>query len=119
MRHLAKHLENPQAKRTYIRLLTRSQSLPGVGESPQVVNEADSMPSSDMLVRSLLALDCLTNMLTEEHEAIQTDELKTESREHFIQLIDEVVRHLMSSRALLAHDRIRESVEPQREPGGR
>ena len=77
VRALVRRLPNPEARRVMIALL--SSDLPVVvhWEDDLVVDDETGRThdGQDVIAKSLLALNCLTDLLSEQHEAVQKQEL--------------------------------------------
>lgn len=107
MRLLLRHMKSEEARRTLLSLL--------ISDLPVVISWIDDLDDDggasgaregqreghEVLDRSLLALDCLSDALSEGSEAIRKQELSRESYIKLVRLVDETIRHLTASRNLL------------------
>ena len=109
MRRLVRRLQKPEARRTLVGMLT--SDLPIVvnwipdeahmtEEKPEK-QEEEERGGNEVLDRSLLALDCLSDALSEGNDAIRRKELTRASYIKLVTLVDETIHHLTSSKNLL------------------
>ena len=103
VRLLVRHLEQPQARHTLVGLLTAD--LPIVVDWLAEESRKDWGDETDaqragheVLERSLFALDCLSDALSEGNEAIRRQELSKASYVKIVTLIDTTIRHLTSAK---------------------
>lgn len=104
LRALVRGLEKPEARKVIVSLLA--------SDLPVVVSWADDLDpeaeaeaprdGQDVIAKSLLALQCLTDVLSEEHGAVNRGELTAEGHAKMVELIDATIRYLTISRTLLA-----------------
>jgi predicted DNA-binding transcriptional regulator AlpA len=106
VRLLVRHMKSEQARRKLISVL--ASDLPvviswveDVEHEAQEDESADRLEGTEVLDRSLLALDCLSHALSEGNDAIRKQELSRESYVKLVTLVDETIRHLTASRTLL------------------
>jgi hypothetical protein len=99
------HLEKPEARRLLLGLL--ASDLPVViewiDESATAAEQKTGPPRDghELLEQTLLALDCITHVLGEGHQAIHARGLTDETYTDIVDVIDQAVRHLTRTRALL------------------
>lgn len=104
MRRLFRGLR-PEARHSLIAQL--SVDLPIVVnwlDDPEVVGEID--PNSvdaghEVAEKTLLALDCVTHLLSEQHEAIRQGRLTEDAYTSLMRLLKEAIQYLAASRILL------------------
>jgi hypothetical protein len=103
VRLLVRHLDKPEARHTLVGLLTAD--LPIVVDWLAEESRKDWQDEPDaqragheVLERSLFALDCLSDALSEGNEAIRKQDLSKSSYVKIITLIDETIRHLTSAK---------------------
>jgi transcriptional regulator with XRE-family HTH domain len=105
VRLLVRQLDKPKARHTLVGLLT--SDLPIVIDwLTEEVRKSDDeaggrIDGHEVLERSLFALDCLSDALSEGNEAIRQQELTKESYVKIVTLIDETIRHLTASKNML------------------
>lgn len=99
IRSLVRRMQNPEARRTLVGLLTGG--LPVTIKwleddvTPNVsTKELRDEASEHALDASLLALECISELLVEEREAMRQKSISTEKAAHVIELCDEVIRQL-------------------------
>ncbi|MHC4217584.1 MAG: helix-turn-helix domain-containing protein [Planctomycetota bacterium] len=106
VRLLVRHLDKPEARHTLVGLLTAD--LPVVIDWLTEESRKDWGEESDVqraghevLERSLFALDCLSDALSEGNEAIRKQELTKDAYVKIIALMDETIRHLTAGKNML------------------
>ena len=105
VRLIVRHMRNPEARRRMISLLT--------SDLPIVVNwtiddeftvqdeRGRKHDGHEILDRTLLALNCLTDVLSEQNEAIHRQRLTEDSFVSLITLMDQTIHHLTASKNML------------------
>ena len=105
MRLLVRRLPNPKARHTLVAMLTSDLPIvvSWVGEDDFVVKDSKGArhDGHDLLDRTIVALDCLTHIIAEEHDAVRDGNLSAESFAHLVTMMDDAVRHITSSKNLL------------------
>lgn len=105
VRKLLRGLSAVDARRQLVELLT--QGLPVVidwlpaaahAEADEFDDERDGQ---EVVGRTLLALDCLTELLSGQHAAIRRQELTRQQYDGLISLLDDTMRHLATSRRMI------------------
>jgi transcriptional regulator with XRE-family HTH domain len=106
VRLLVRHLERSEARHTLVGLLTAD--LPIVVDWLAEESRKDWGEETDaqragheVLERSLFALDCLSDALSEGNEAIRKQDLSKASYVKIITLIDATIRHLTTAKNML------------------
>ena len=106
MRLLIRNLGNVEARRTILELLT--SDLPIVinwisDDELMTVKDGDGRQydGHEVLDKSLLALDCLSQALQEGHDAIRRQELPPDKYANLVKMVDDTIRHLTTSRTML------------------
>lgn len=106
MRLLIRNLSNADARRTILELLT--SDLPVVinwiSDDQAMTVEDDAGKRHDgheVLDKSMLALECLSQAMHEGHEAIRKQELSPEKYAHLVKMVDDTIQHLTTSRTML------------------
>ncbi len=105
VRLIVRHMRNPEARRTMISLLT--------SDLPIVVNwttddeftvqdeRGRKHDGHEILDRTLLALNCLTDVLSEQNEAIHRQRLTEDTFASLITMMDQTIHHLTASKNML------------------
>ena len=105
VRLIVRHMRDPEAQRTMVSLL--ASDLPVVvkwtnDDDFTVQDEAgQTHDGHEVLDRTLLALDCLTHVLSEQNEAIHKQKVTEESFANLITMMDQTIRHLTASKNML------------------
>lgn len=105
MHLLIQQMADPRARRMIVGVLT--SNLPvviswiGEDEPDESVPQERRAAGTEVLERSLVALDCLSHALTEGNEAIRRQELTKDSYIKLVSLVDETIRHLTASKNML------------------
>ena len=106
VRRLVRELPSMDARRKMVDLLM--SDLPVVidwlpddepGETAEFND--DERDGHEVVGRTLLALDCLTELLSAQHRAIRRQELTRQQYGELISLLDDTMRHLATSRRLI------------------
>ncbi len=105
MRLLVRHLPNPQARRTMVAMMTSDLPIVvnWVAEDDFAVRDDAGArhDGHDVLDRTIVALECLTQVIAEEHEAVRTGEVSAASFANLVTMMDDTVRHITVSKSLL------------------
>lgn len=105
MRLLVRHLSNPKARRTMVAMMTSDLPIVvnWVGEDDFIVEDEKGArhDGHDVLDRTIVALECLTHVIAEEHEAVRSGEVSAASFASLVTLMDDAIRHITASKSLL------------------
>ncbi len=105
MRMLVRLMKNPVARRTMVSLI--ASDLPivvnWVADEPFTVEDdkGHRHDGHDVLDRTIMALDILTDILAQEHQAIRAAKLTQDSFARLVTMMDDAIRHVTASRNLL------------------
>jgi hypothetical protein len=106
IRQLVRGLKDPEARRTMVGLL--ASDLPVVikwiddeAAHRSKAEENEPRDGHEVLERTLLALDCVTQVLHEQHEAIRKQSLTEDVFADLLRLMDDAIRYLTNSKNLL------------------
>jgi transcriptional regulator with XRE-family HTH domain len=105
MRLLVRRLGNPTARRTLVAMLTADLPIVvnWVGDEDFIGEDAAGgrHDGHDLLDRTIVALDCLTDIIAEAHDAVRGGTVSAESFAHLVNMMDEAIRHITASKNLL------------------
>jgi transcriptional regulator with XRE-family HTH domain len=106
MRQLVRRLAKLEARQTLVGLLT--------SDLPVVINwvtddegfhgeddRGNHLEGHEVLQRTLLALECVSDALSQQHEAIRRQELTPQGFTSLVQMLDSAIRHLTRSKNML------------------
>lgn len=106
--NMLRYLKNPVATRRLMSLITAD--LPVIIEwlethqkrAIETVSEKQTA-SREVVAVTILALECVCELLHQEHEALEDNEVSSEEYTKLIRLIDDALSHLVESKQQLGH----------------
>jgi hypothetical protein len=113
MRQLVRRLANPEAKRRLVELFASGLpvKLEWMPEDDDKSDRYDLAGDLEALDMSLLALECLTNVIHQERTMLRERKIDEHAVSRTMQMIDDTIRHLTISKR-----RLIETIPPPKPP---